>query len=137
MKMYLKLLLTIVFCLLIAACKTTQLTSKKYEGRATTMERADTIIERDTLMLIVHEKEDTVRIVQREVRWKNRTTVLRDTVIVTKTDTIVKTVEPMIRSPASTLSKLRTWLSTILTAIVIIIVITIILKLKQLWDRLI
>ena len=137
MKMYLKLLLTIGFCRLIVACKTTQLTSKKYEGRATTMERADTIIERDTLMLIVHEKEDTVRIVQREVRWKNRTTLLHDMLVICKTDTIVKTIEPMIRSPATPFSKLRTWLSTILTAIVIIFLITIILKLKQLWDRLI
>lgn len=135
MKMYLRLLLTIGFCLLMVACKTAQLTSKKYEGRTTTTERADTIIERDTLMLIVHEKDDTVRIVQREVRWKERVKVEHDTLTVVKTDTIVKTIEPMIRSPASPLYKLRTWLRAILTATAIIILITIILKLKQLWEK--
>lgn len=135
MKMYLRLLLTIGFCLLMVACKTAQLTSKKYEGRATTTERADTIIERDTLMLIVHEKDDTVRIVQREVRWKERVKMEHDTLTVVKTDTIVKTIEPMIRSPASPLYKLRTWLRAILTATAIIILITIILKLKQLWEK--
>lgn len=137
MKMYLKLLLTIGFCLLMVACKTAQLTSKKYEGKATSTGRTDTVIERDSLLLFVHEKEDTVRIIQREIKWKNRVTILHDTLLSVKTDTIIKIVEPKIRSPSSTLSKVKSWFNTILTVVVIIIVIIIILKLKQLWDRLI
>lgn len=136
MKMYLKLLLTIGFCLLMVACKTAQLTSKKYEGRAISKERSDTLMERDTLMLFVHEKGDSVKIVQREIKWKNRTTILHDTLVVERTDT-VRIVEPKIRSPSNTLSKVKSWFNTIQTAVVIIIVVIIILKIKQLWDRLI
>lgn len=137
MKMYLKLLLTIGFCLLMVACKTAQLTSKKYEGKATSTEKTDTVIERDSLLLFVHEKEDTVRIIQREIKWKNRVTILHDTLLSVKTDTIIKIAEPKIRSPSNTFSKVKSWINTILAAVVIIIVLIIILKLKQLWDRLI
>lgn len=137
MKRYLKLSLTIGLCLLIVACKTTQQISSKYEERAITKERVDTIIERDTLMLFVHEKKDTVRIVQREVKWKERVKVQHDTLIIMRTDTIIKTVEPMIRSPASPLSKLKVWFNATLTGFAIIIILTIILKFKHLWERLI
>lgn len=134
---YLKLSLIIGFCLLIVACKTTQLMSKKYEGRTTSAERVDSFIEHDSLLLFVHESEDTVRIVQREIKWKERVTLRHDTLLVVKTDTVFKTIEPLIRSPASTLSTLRTWLHVVLTAIVIIIIIIVTFKIKQKWDKLI
>lgn len=134
---YLKLSLVIGFCLLIVACKTTQLTSKKYEGRTTSAERADTFIEHDSILLFVHENADTVRIVQREIRWKERVALRHDTLLVIKTDTVFKTIEPLIRSPGSYLSTLRTWLRTVLTAIIIIIIIIITFKIKQTWDKLI
>ena len=134
---YLKLSLVIGFCLLIVACKTTQLTSKKYEGRTTSAERADTFIEHDSILLFVHENADTVRIVQREIRWKERVALRHDTLLVIKTDTVFKTIEPLIRSPGSSLSTLRTWLRTVLTAIIIIIIIIITFKIKQTWDKLI
>ena len=134
---YLKLSLIIGFCLLIEACKTTQLTSKKYEGRTTSVERADTFIEHDSILMFVHENADTVRIVQREIKWKERVALRHDTLLVVKTDTVFKTIEPLIHSPASTLSTLRTWLHVVLTAIVIIIIIIITVKIKQTWDKLI
>ena len=137
MKMYLKLLLTIVFCLLMVACKTAQLTSKKYEGRATTTERSDSMVERDSVLIWVYNRQDTVKIVKREVKFKDRIVRQHDTLTVLKTDTIIKIVEPKIRSPSKTLSKVKSWINTILAAVVIIIVLIIILKLKQLWDRLI
>lgn len=134
---YLKLSLIIGFCLLIVACKTTQLTSKKYEGRTTSVERADTFIEHDSILMFVHESADTVRIVQREIKWKERVALRHDTLLVVKTDTVFKTIEPLIRSPASFLSSLRTWLRVVLTAIVIIIIIIITFKIKKTWDKLI
>lgn len=137
MKMYLRLSLTIGFCLLIVACKTSQLTSKKYEGRATTTERADSMVERDSVLIWVYNRQDTVKIVKREVKFKDRIVRQHDTLTVLKTDTIIKIVEPKIRSPSKTLSKVKSWINTILAAVVIIIVLIIILKLKQLWDRLI
>jgi hypothetical protein len=137
MKMYLKLLLTIGFCLLMVACKTAQLTSKKYEGRATTTERSDSMVERDSVLIWVYNRQDTVKIVKREVKFKDRIVRQHDTLTVLKTDTIIKIVEPKIRSPSKTLSKVKSWINTILAAVVIIIVLIIILKLKQLWDRLI
>ncbi len=137
MKMYLKLLLTIVFCLLMVACKTAQLTSKKYEGRATTTERSDSMVERDSVLIWVYNRQDTVKIVKREVKFMDRIVRQHDTLTVLKTDTIIKIVEPKIRSPSKTLSKVKSWINTILAAVVIIIVLIIILKLKQLWDRLI
>ena len=136
MKMYLKLLLTIGFCLLMVACKTAQLTSKKYEGRATTTERSDSMVERDSVLIWVYNRQDTVKIVKREVKFKDRIVRQHDTLTVLKTDTIIKIVEPKIRSPSKTLSKVKSWINTILAAVVIIIVLIIILKLKQLWDRL-
>ena len=135
--MYLKLLLTIGFCLLMVACKTAQLTSKKYEGRATTTERSDSMVERDSVLIWVYNRQDTVKIVKREVKFKDRIVRQHDTLTVLKTDTIIKIVEPKIRSPSKTLSKVKSWINTILAAVVIIIVLIIILKLKQLWDRLI
>lgn len=137
MKMYLKLLLTIGFCLLMVACKTAQLTSKKYEGRATTTERSDSMVERDSVLIWVYNRQDTVKIVKREVKFKDRIVRQHDTLTVLKTDTIIKIVEPKIRSPSKTLSKVKSWFNTILAAVVFIIVLIIILKLKQLWDRLI
>ena len=137
MKMYLKLLLTIGFCLLMVACKTAQLTSKKYEGRATTTERSASMVERDSVLIWVYNRQDTVKIVKREVKFKDRIVRQHDTLTVLKTDTIIKIVEPKIRSPSKTLSKVKSWINTILAAVVIIIVLIIILKLKQLWDRLI
>ena len=134
---YLKLSLIIGFCLLIVACKTTQLTSKKYEGRTTSAERADTFIEHDSILMFVYENADTVRIVQREIKWKERVALRHDTLLVVKTDTVFNTIEPLIRSPASTLSTLRTWLHVVLTAIVIIIIIIITFKIKKTWDKLI
>lgn len=134
---YLKISLVIGFCLLIVACKTTQLTSKKYEGRTTFAERADTFIEHDSILLFVHENADTVRIVQREIKWKERVALRHDTLLVIKTDTVFKTIEPLIRSPGSSLSTLRTWLRIVLTAIIIIIIIIITFKIKQTWDKLI
>lgn len=134
---YLKLSLIIGFCVLIVACKTTQLTSKKYEGRTTSAERADTFIEHDSILMFVHESADTVRIVQREIKWKERVALRHDTLLVVKTDTVFKTIEPLIRSPASTLSTLRSWLRVVLTAIVIIIIIIITFKIKKTWDKLI
>ena len=137
MKMYLKLLLTIGFCLLMVACKTAQLTSKKYVGRAVSTERADSMVERDSVLIWVYNRQDTVKIVKREVKFKDRIVRQHDTLTVLKTDTIIKIVEPKIRSPSKTLSKVKSWINIILTAVVIIIVLIIILKLKQLWDRLI
>lgn len=134
---YLKISLVIGFCLLFVACKTTQLTSKKYEGRTTSAERADTFIEHDSILLFVHENADTVRIVQREIKWKERVALRHDTLLVIKTDTVFKTIEPLIRSPGSSLSTLRTWLRIVLTAIIIIIIIIITFKIKQTWDKLI
>ena len=135
MKMYLKLLLTIGFCLLIMACKTAQLASKKYEGRVLSTERADSMVERDSVLIWVYNRHDTVSIVRLEVKYKDRIVRQHDTLTVLKTDTVIKIVKPKIRSPSNTLSKVKSWFNTILTAIVIIIVIIIILKIKQLWDR--
>lgn len=137
MKMYLKLLLTIGFCLLMVACKTAQLTSKKYEGRAISTERAVSTVEHDSVLIWVSNHHDTVSILKREVKFKDRIVKQHDTLTVLKTDTIIKIVEPKNRSPSNTLSKVKSWFKIILAAAVIIIVIIIILKLKQLWDRLI
>ena len=137
MKMYLKLLLTIGFCLLMVACKTAQLTSKKYVGRAVSTERADSMVERDSVLIWVYNRQDTVKIVKREVKFKDRIVRQHDTLTVLKTDTVIKNVKPKIRSPSNILSKVKSWFNTILAAVVFIIVITIILKLKQLWDKLI
>ena len=129
-----RLSLTIALCLLIVACKTAHLTSQKYEGRTATAERADTLVERDSLVMFVHEKGDTVRIVQREIKWKERVTVRHDTLTVTKTDTLTVT-EPKIRSPTQARSDYWQWLQTLLTKILIIIILITILKFKKLWDR--
>lgn len=137
MKKYVRMSLTVWLCMAVVACKTAQLTSQKYEGRATTMQRADSIAERDSVIILIQDRKDTVRIVKREVKLKERVVRQHDTLTIVKTDTVVKTVEPMIRSPASPLSTLKTWLHVVLTAIGIIIIITTIIKIKQLWDRLI
>ena len=136
MKMYLRLSLTIGFCLLFVACKTVQLTSGKHEARTTATERGDTLMERDSLMVFVHEKNDTLRIIQREVRWKERMTVRHDTMTVIKTDTL-RITEPRIRSPDEYLSVSKVRRNAILASIIIIITIIATLKLKQSWDRLI
>lgn len=136
MKMYLRLSLTIGLCLIVIACRTTQLTSQKYEGRTTAMENVDTLIERDSVMVFIHEKADTVKIVQWETKWRERVTLRHDTLIIIHTDT-VRIIEPKVRSPANTLSTVRTWLRAILTTIVIFIIIFTILKIRKLWDKLI
>lgn len=136
MKMYLRLSLTIGFCLLFVACKTVQLTSGKHEARTTATERGDTLMERDSLMVFVHEKNDTVRIVQREVKWKEKITVRHDTMTVIKTDTL-RITEPRIRSPDSPLSLSKVWRNAIMTTLIIIFTIITTLMIKQLWDRLI
>ena len=136
MKMYLRLSLTIGLCLFVIACRTTQLTSRKYEERTTATEKVDTLIERDSVMVFIHEKADTVRIVQWKTKWRERVTLRHDTLIVIKTDT-VRIIEPKVRSPARALSTVRTWLRVILATIIIIIIIIIILKIKLLWDKLI
>ena len=137
MKKYAQMLLTVGLCLTIIACKTTQLTGQHYEGRATTRERADSVAERDSVFTWVYDHRDTVTIVKREVRMRDRIVKQHDTLTVHKTDTIVKTVVPAIRSPAATHSNLKTGLCIVLTAIVTIIISTIIIKFKQLWDKLI
>lgn len=134
--MYLSLALTIGFCLLLVACKTTQLTSQSFEGRTATVERTDSLIEKDSVVVFIHEKADTVRIIQRETRWRERVTLQHDTLIVIKTDT-VRIIEPKVRSPAKTLSTVRTWLRAILATTTIIIIIITTLKIKKLWDKLI
>ena len=88
MKMYLRLSLTICLCLFVTSCRTTQLTSRKYEERTTATEKVDTLIERDSVMVFIHEKADTVRIVQLETKWRERVTLRHDTLIVIKTDTV-------------------------------------------------
>ena len=134
--MYLRLSLTICLCLFLTSCRTTQLTNQKYEERTTATEKVDTLIERDSVMVFIHEKADTVRIVQLETKWRERVTLRHDTLIVIKTDT-VRIIEPKVRSPAKTISTVRTWLRTVLATILTIIIITLILKIKQLWDKLI
>lgn len=136
MKMYLRLLLAISFCLIVIACRTTQLTSKEYEERTTAMERVDTLVERDSVMVFIHEKADTVKIVQKETKWRERVTLRHDTLIVIKTDT-VRIIEPKVRSPANTLSTVKTWIRIVLATIAIIIIIIITLKFRKIWDKLI
>lgn len=136
MKMYLRISLTIGLSLIVTACKTTQLSSRKFEGRTTVKECVDTIIEKDSMLLYVCEKADTVKIIQRETKWRERVTLRHDTLVVIKTDT-VRIVEQKIRSPAETFANVRRWFRNVLTTIAIIIIITIILKIKQLWDKLI
>lgn len=95
------------------------------------------MVERDSVLIWVYNRHDTVSIVRREVKYKDRIVKQHDTLTVLKTDTVIKIVKPKIRSPSNTLSKVKSWFNTILAAVVFIIVITIILKLKQLWDKLI
>ena len=70
--MYLRLSLTIGLCLIVMACRTTQLTSQEYEERTSVMEKADTLIERDSIMVFIHERADTVKIVQWKTKWRER-----------------------------------------------------------------
>ena len=79
---------------------------------------------------------DTVEIVRREVRERERVKVQRDTVTVVKTDT-VKITETKIRSPAKKRPTLKTWIYAAFTTFVIITIISIIIKIKKLCHRLI
>lgn len=134
--MFLRLSLTIGLCLFVMACRTTQLAYLEHEERTTATEMADTLIERDSLVMFIHEQADTVRIVQWKTKWRERVTLRHDTLIVIKIDT-VRIIEPKVRSPARALSTVRTWLRVILATIIIIIIIIITLKTKLLWDKLI
>ncbi|MBO7067913.1 MAG: hypothetical protein J6W52_04460 [Bacteroidaceae bacterium] len=134
--MYRRLTLMFALCLLTAACRTPRITNYSYEGRTATVERTDTIIERDSVLVLIREKADTVRIIQRETKWRERVTLIHDTLTVIQTDT-VRIVEPKVRSPAGILTTVRTWLRVILATVVTIIIIKITLKIKLLWDKLI
>lgn len=123
-----------MLCLFFVACKTTQQMSKAYEGKTIAKERTDTVIERDSVLIFVSQKTDTVKIVQREVKERERVKVQRDTVTVVKTDT-VRVTETKIRSPAKKLSTLKTWIYAAFTTFVIITIISIIIKIKKLCHR--
>lgn len=137
MKRYVPLLLSLYWCLLIVACKTVQLASNKYEGRASSTERADSLIAQDSVLILIYDRKDTVKIIERKIKLRERVKMQHDTLTIIRTDTLVKIVEPTIRSPANILSTLKTRLHIILTTIVTIIIIIIIFKIKKLWDRLI
>ncbi len=137
MKRYVPLLLSFYWCLLIVACKTVQLASNKYEGRVSSTERADSLIAQDSVLILVYDRKDTVKIIERKIKLRERVKMQHDTLTIIRTDTLVKIVEPTIRSPAKILSTLKTRLYIILTTIVTIIIIIIIFKIKKLWDRLI
>lgn len=136
MKKNVRLWLTLIPCLILTACKTTQQTSRSHEEKAVVKERTDTFIERDSVLILVHQKMDTVEIVRREVRERERVKVQRDTVTVVKTDT-VKITETKIRSPAKKRPTLKTWIYAAFTAFVIFSIISIIIKIKKLCHRLI
>lgn len=136
MKKNIRLMLTFVLCLQVTGCKTPQLTSRGYEKRTATTDHVETLTERDSLVMIVQERNDTVRIVQREIKWKERRVMRHDTVTVIKTDTL-RLTEQRIRSPSQPQSASKSWIYAILTITMTVTVIITILKSKKLWDRLI
>ncbi|MBP5374754.1 MAG: hypothetical protein J6Y38_00280 [Bacteroidaceae bacterium] len=137
MKRYVPLLLSFYWCLLIVACKTVQLASNKYEGRVSSTEKADSLTVQDSVLILVYDRKDTVKIIERKIKLRERVKVQHDTLTIIRTDTLVKIVEPTIRSPAKSVSILKTRLYTMFTTIVVFIIIFIILKIKKIWDRLI
>lgn len=132
------MLMTFALVMQVTGCKTLQQTSREYEKRTATTDHVEAFTERDSLVMIVQERDDTVRIVQREIKWKELRVMRHDTVTVIKTDTL-RLTEQRIRSPSQSQpqSTLKSWIYAILTIIVTVIVIITIFKIKKLWDRLI
>lgn len=131
MKQLVKLSTMAMLCLFFVACKTTRQVSKAYEEKTIAKERADTVIERDSVLIFVSQKADTVKIVQREVREKERVKIRHDTVLVIKTDTLWLTTHRN-GSSATTLSKLKTGIKVVFAVFTTIIILSIIIKLKKL-----
>ena len=72
---------------------------------------ADTIRQRDSV--IIERSADTIRI--RQVQWRDRVSIIRDTVTVYHTDTVTITEQATIAAPAerSICNKLAEWLALI------------------------
>ena len=125
-----------MLCLFFVACQTTRQMSKAYEEKTIAKERADTVIERDSVLIFVSQKTDTVKVVQREVRERERVKVQHDTVTVVKTDTVRLTTHRN-GSSATSLSKLKTGIKVVFAVFTTIIILSIIIKIKKLCHKLI
>ena len=136
MKQLVKLSTMAMLCLFFVACQTTRQMSKAYEEKTIAKERADTVIERDSVLIFVSQKTDTVKVVQREVRERERVKVQHDTVTVVKTDTVRLTTHRN-GSSATALSKLKIGIKVVFAVFTTIIILSIIIKIKKLCHRLI
>ena len=134
MKKSVLILLSTAFLLGMSACKTAHQTvsSAVHDERVQTVERADSVVTRDSVFVFVREVGDTVRVIEREVKVQERVRLQHDTILVTRTDTFRVVTSPTIRSPAKPFSRLKTWLYGLLIAIVVIPIILTILKMRKL-----
>lgn len=87
----------------------------------------------DSVFVFVHQNDSATHIVERTVRWRERERFVRDTVVVIRTDTIVKTVEvrETERDPPNPMRTLKTILSTATVTAIVIAMTVLLLTLKK------